>query len=144
MIRAVLDTNVLIAAVINVKASVTQEIYQNFIALHFQLIISSHILEEVEELINRERIIKRHQRTTTERKAIISELKSLSYIVPGSIKVEVTRDPDDNKVISAALDGGANYIVSRDKDLLDLKEYRGIRIIIPEEFMKILRKEKKS
>ncbi len=142
MIRAVLDTNVLIAAVINVKSSVTQEIYQKFLTLHFILIISPEVLEEVEDLINRERIVKRHKRTINEREMIMSELASLSYIVSGITQVEVVRDPDDNKIISAAYEGKADYIVSRDRDLLDLKEDSGIKIVTPEEFMGILRAKK--
>lgn len=140
MIRAVLDTNVLIAAVINIKASVSQEIYQNFITQQFSLITSPEVLEEVEEVLSRKRIRKRHKHSTEKLKEIISELVDLSYIVPGTTGVEVVRDPDDNKIISAALDGRADYIVSRDKDLLDLKEYQGIKILTPEKFMGILRK----
>ena len=142
MIRAVMDTNTLISAIINTKGSVSEEIYQNFMAQQFSLIISYGILEEVEDVSNRERVIKRHKLSTKEREVIISELTALSYIVPGTTRVEVVRDPDDNKVVSAALEGKADYIVSRDKDLLDLKEYEGIKIISPEEFMGILRAER--
>jgi len=142
MIRAVLDTNTLISAIINTKGSVAQEIYQKFITQQFLLIISPEILEEVEEVSNRERIIKRHQRSKEELEAIISELASLSYLIPGTTKVEVVRDTDDNKIISAAVEAKAEYIVSRDKDLLDLRKYQGIKIITPEEFMRILRLEK--
>ncbi len=139
MIRAVLDTNVLIAAVINIKSSLTQEIYQKFLTLHFTLIISPEILEEVEDLINRERIVKKHKLTTDKREVIMSEIAALSYIVPGITHVEVVRDQDDNKIISAAYEGKADYIISRDRDLLDLTQYEGIKIITPEEFIGILR-----
>lgn len=63
----------------------------------------------------------------------------LSYLVPGRTKVEIVRDPGDNKIIAAAIEGNADYIVSRDRDLLDLNDYQRIKIIKPEEFMKILR-----
>ncbi len=142
MIRVVLDTNVLIAAVINIKSSVSREIYQNFINQQFSLITSSEVLEELEEVLSRERIRKSHHHSTEKLKEIISELVDLSYLVPGITKVEVVRDPDDNKIISAALEGKADYIVSRDRDLLDLKEYQGIQIVTPEEFMGVLRSGK--
>lgn len=141
MIRAVLDANVLIAATINVKSSVTSEIYQNFLNQSFTLIVSPEMLEEVKEVINRDRIVKRHKRSLEERQAIINELAELSYLVPGNTKVEVVRDPDDNKMIVAGIEGRADYIVTRDRDLIDLKEYQGIKIITPEEFMGILRAE---
>lgn len=142
MIRAVLDTNTLVSAVINVPFSPSQEIYQNFIDKHFLLIVSPSLLAEVDEVLHRERVMKFHKRSAEKLQEIMNELTILSYIVPGNTKIEVVRDPNDNKIISAALEGKVDYIVSRDKDLLDLKEYQGIKIVTPEEFMGILRSER--
>ena len=50
----------------------------------------------------------------------------------------VCRAPDDNMVLECALVGHAQYIVSGDKDLLDLKEFRGIRIVRAAEFLSLL------
>jgi putative PIN family toxin of toxin-antitoxin system len=50
----------------------------------------------------------------------------------------VCRDPDDNMVLECALEGHAQYIVSGDKDLLELKEFRGIRIVRAVEFLNLL------
>lgn len=47
----------------------------------------------------------------------------------------VCRDSEDNMVLECALEGGAQYIVSGDKDLLELKEFRGIRIVRASEFL---------
>lgn len=139
MIRAVLDTNTLVSAIINTNKSVSQEIYQNSKDKHFLLVISSLILAEVEDVIHRARIMRFHKYSTQQLQRIIKELTNVSLIVPGKTEIEVVRDPDDNKIISAALDGHVDYIISRDKDLLDLKEYQGIKIITPEKFMGILR-----
>jgi len=50
----------------------------------------------------------------------------------------VCRDPDDNMVLECALEGHAQYIVSGDKDLLELKEFRDIRIVRAAEFLNLL------
>ena len=50
----------------------------------------------------------------------------------------VCRDPEDNMVLECALKGRAQYIVSGDKDLLELKEFRGIRIVRAAEFLSFL------
>lgn len=139
MIKAVLDTNTLVSAVINIPFSVSQEIYQNFVNKRFVLVISSVIFSEIEDVLHRDEVRKFHKRSNADLQEILGELKNLSYIVPGEIKVEAVRDSSDNKIISAAAEGKADYIVSRDKDLLDLKQYQGIEIVSPEEFMKILR-----
>ncbi len=142
MIRVILDTNTLVSAVINVPLSVSQEIYQNFIKKRFELIISPPLILEVEDVLNRNHVKKLHKRSSIELQKFISQLTKLSMIVTGETKVEIVRDPEDDKIIVAAVEGNADYIVSRDKDLLDLKEYQGIQIITPEEFMGILRAEK--
>jgi len=51
----------------------------------------------------------------------------------------VKQDPDDNKFIEAALEGEADYIVTQDRHLLKLKEFEGIKIVTPEEFLRILK-----
>ena len=50
----------------------------------------------------------------------------------------VCRDPDDNMVLECALEGHAQYIVSGDMDLLELIEFRGIRIVRAAEFLSLL------
>lgn len=47
----------------------------------------------------------------------------------------VSRDPDDDKFISLALDAGARIIVSGDADLKDIKTYKGIEIMTPSAFL---------
>lgn len=141
MIRAVLDTNTIVSAIINTDKSVSQEIYQNSKDKRFLLVISPSILAEVEDVIHRARIMRFHKYSTQQLQQIVEELTKVSLIVPGTTETEVVRDPDDDKIIIAAVEGKADYIVSRDKDLLDLRKYQGIKIITPEEFMGILRLE---
>ena len=139
MIRAVLDTNTLVSAVINITSSVASEVYQNARKKSFLLITSPLILAEIDEVLHRPKVIKAHQRSLKELQEIISQLAGVSYLVPDKTGIEVVRDPDDNKIIAAAAYGRADYIITRDKDLLDLKGYEKIEIITPEKFMEILR-----
>ena len=63
----------------------------------------------------------------------------LSQLVAGERKVEgVSKDLDDDKYISAAIEGLAGFVVAGDSDLLDLKEYDGIRIVSPRVFLDLL------
>ncbi len=55
----------------------------------------------------------------------------------GGVTVTESRDPDDNKFIEAAVLGSCDYIVSGDKDLLDIKEYKGTKIVNVSEFLKL-------
>ena len=51
--------------------------------------------------------------------------------------VKVCRDPDDDKYLGCAADGGADYIVSGDEDLLALKQFVGIPIVTPRRFIEL-------
>lgn len=50
----------------------------------------------------------------------------------------ICRDPEDDKFISCAISGSVDYIVSGDKDLFDLKQYKSIRIIKASDFLKMV------
>ena len=47
----------------------------------------------------------------------------------------VKKDPKDNKILECALEAQASFIISGDKHLLEIKEYKGIKIISPKEFL---------
>ena len=69
---------------------------------------------------------------------MIKEWKSLilknSILIEPTSKIEaIKEDLDDNKFIEVAVDGKANFIVSQDRHLLNLKEFQGIRIVSPNE-----------
>src|ERR1700680_2009312 len=73
--------------------------------------------------------------------AFCQDLALISTIVGDVPVVQLVRDPDDDMIIACAIAAGADYLVTRDKDLLTLKEHEGIAIITPEAFLMVLRSE---
>ena len=63
----------------------------------------------------------------------LQDIRRVVKIVHPTIKLEISRDSDDNKIIECAVEAKANIILSFDKDLLDLKEYDNIKLIHPRE-----------
>jgi uncharacterized protein len=55
--------------------------------------------------------------------------------------VQECRDPKDDKILELALNGQAQYIVSGDKDLLVLNPFRAVKIVMAEEFLKLIQVE---
>src|SRR5205823_1537441 len=104
------------------------------------LIISADILQEVRRCLYYPRVRKRIQVSDDEIEAYVASVALISDTVqpsrelPGVIEV----DPEDDKYLSAALEGRAQYIVSGDHHLLDVKDYAGIRMIPPAEFLKLI------
>ncbi|MGI0003602.1 MAG: putative toxin-antitoxin system toxin component, PIN family [Nitrosopumilaceae archaeon] len=70
---------------------------------------------------------------------IVSVLMETAQIVrlTSNFKI-ISKDPDDNIIINTAYDGNANYIVSGDKDIKDLKNFQKIKIVSVDEMLKIL------
>ena len=66
----------------------------------------------------------------------ISEICEVISIETGIVDVEA-RDPDDIHILAAAIEGGCHFIITGDRDLLELEEYKGITIITPAYFLKI-------
>ena len=53
-------------------------------------------------------------------------------------RVDACRDSDDNKYLECAIDGGADFVVSGDGDLLSLESFGGIPIVKPRQFVEII------
>ncbi len=143
MRKVVFDTTVLVSAFLRrVQGGVSFDLLQQIEERLFELYISDDILEEVADtLIAHEHIRRRYQYPET---AVVEYCKSLARlaVVVGDIpEVHVVRDPDDDMVVACALAARADYLVSRDKDLLSLREHEGIAMITPEAFMHVLRKQ---
>jgi len=129
MIRVVLDTNVYIASVF--WKGVPHEVVIRGLGGAFLVVISFSLLEEIGETLTRKFNFPRQ-----DTHALLEVITLNAYVVEPAIKVSVVeRDPSDNKVIECAIAGKAEYIVSGDKDLLTLEQYKGIKIVKPVEFL---------
>lgn len=53
----------------------------------------------------------------------------------------VVRDPNDDVVVACAVKAMADYLVTRDKDLLSLTKYKDITMVGPEDFLELIRGE---
>jgi putative PIN family toxin of toxin-antitoxin system len=75
---------------------------------------------------------------------ILLDFSTLTVPVKVTTKIEaLPDDPEDNKFIECAVLSGANYIVSGDKHLLELKEYSGIKILKASEYLAIFEKKER-
>lgn len=140
--RVVLDTNVVISATL-IQGGKEDQILRAWQYKAFELVFSPQILEEVGRALFYEKLQKFRWMTEEEITMLLQRLAQESLLVPGRVTVAASRDPEDNKFLAAAIEGEARYVVSGDKDLLDLKTYRGVRIVTPAAFLRALRKARK-
>lgn len=142
-IRAVIDTNVLVSGLFGIKDSPSAQILSAIRTQKIILVTSPVIVEEIEEVINRRRIIKFTKMSKDERADFMDKLIERSDVTAGKQLLQpVGWDTKDDKFLACAVEAKADYIITGDKDLLVFKVYEGIKIITPREFLKILSKNK--
>ena len=91
---------------------------------------SQILLAELAEVIVRDKFADRILAAVVSASELVQDYESLAEIVdPLPLSAPVSRDPDDDHVLACALAAGADLVVSRDFDLLDLHEYQGIPIL---------------
>lgn len=142
MIKVVLDANIFVSAVIK-SSSNAARILELVREREVILILSNEIVSEVRLVLLYPRLRKIHHRTHEEIDQFLKNTARISDIVPGRKRVhEIKDDPSDNKYLSAAVEGKADFIVSGDHHLKDLKIFQGIRILDPAAFLTLMAKPK--
>lgn len=129
MLKAVLDTQVILRGAASATPSVTAKIYEAWDAGRFTLLLSESILAEVEDVLCRPEVLRKLRMTTIEAGALIDLLRRRSVLITPTVRIAHSRDPDDDKFLECAVAGSADYIVSADTDLLSLREVQGIPIV---------------
>ena len=133
MLRAVLDTNVLVSAIISDGKS--RELLRRGIANQFSIITSDLILRELVQVLSRPKF----KTSEDEINRIILALIASAEVVGVKSKLEaVKEDAKDNMIIETAYDGNADVIVSGDSHLLCLKTFGDIKIINVENMLSLL------
>lgn len=137
MDRIVLDTNVLVSVTITSDRPPDQ-IYQAWQNGELLICSSPALVNELRNVLDRPRIRKYQWMTEEQVDKLIALLSTTAVMGSGEKVVEVIEeDPDDDYVLSAAIETDADYIVSGDQHLLDLDSYRTTEIVTPSEYVSI-------
>ena len=131
MHKVVLDTNVLISAI--VFGGKPRDVFNSILKGQVKLAISKDILDEMEGVLSGKKFQYPKQIIHSIRNAIEDFAE---VVAPRKVVKAIENDPDDNRILECALESKANLIISGDRHLLDLKQYRNIKIITPSDFLK--------
>ncbi|MBU0487147.1 MAG: putative toxin-antitoxin system toxin component, PIN family [Bacteroidetes bacterium] len=123
-IRIVLDTNIWISFLIGKRLSILSDL---ILADKVQVLFSEQIVEEITMVTKRPKIRKYFQEEKTIE--FLAFLDIIGEKIEISTEVNQCRDPKDNFLISLAIDGKANYLITGDDDLLELKKIGRIKIV---------------
>ncbi len=134
-IRVVLDSNVLISALgWNGKPKDCFELVLNDEIIPFT---SSNLLEELYKVMD----YPKFGFTKEEKEKFLKIFLKKAFIVEPENKLEViNKDQSDDRVLECALEANVDFIVSGDSHLLNLKKFRGIKILPPDQFIEKIKK----
>lgn len=148
MIRAVLDSNVLISTLIRTKGKPARILPRA--SSQFEWLTSEYILKEVVAVLQRRNIQTKYasQVNAKLQSRYLSLIRSTAIMTHVQEKTKnrlrgILVDPKDEEVLAAAIEGGANYLVTGDQHLLELRKFQGIRIVTPVEFLSVLARKAK-
>ena len=133
MIRIVLDTNVLISALL--FGGNPQTVLEIAIMGQISLVLSREILNEFEDVL----CGKKFAYPPEIARNIVRELEAVSELVFPTRKIAAVKaDPYDNLILECAVKAGVDYVVSGDNHLLELRRFEGIPILSPAQFLKVV------
>jgi putative PIN family toxin of toxin-antitoxin system len=133
-LRVVVDTSSLVRAALD-RASAAARLLA-MLRDRGSLIASLATLEEVAAVLARPKFARRLP--DADRRAFLEALAAAAEVVEPRELVAECRDPGDDKFLDVALAGGADAIVSDDRDLLGLDPWRGVRLVKPEALLAAL------
>lgn len=120
-VRVVLDTNIIISAIIS--AGKPREILELVLQEKLIGVTSEVLISELLEILS-----KKFRYAIDQLEEVKNGLKETFVCVSPQNELDVVRDRDDNRVLEAAVEGNCSYIVTGDKDLLVLGQYKDIKI----------------
>ena len=139
MSRTALDTNVLASGFVGVRISTSTagEVLRRWRAGEFTLISSEPILRELDRVFGTSYFARRL--SAGERQADINLLRREAFVTELTVQVRgIATHPEDDLVLSTALSGRAEYLVTGDGALRRLGAYDGVTILSPREFLERL------
>ena len=141
--RAVIDTNVLIAALL--WRGPPHALLEHVRAGTVSLVSSPALLAELADVIGRSKFDAILTKTNTSRERSLAEVRRLAEVIePPPLPQPVCRDPDDDQVLALAVAAKVELIVSGDNDLLSLGSFEGIPIIAPAEAVGLIEAQSKA
>ena len=127
-LKVVLDSNILISAY--VFGGKPESVLNLIISKEIKAITSNILIAEFMDVLR-----KKFKVTEPDILEIQNEIEDLFEIVYPTKILNIVKDTDDNRVLEAAVEGKCEFIITGDKDLLELVKYRKIKILTAEQFL---------
>ncbi len=133
-LKAVIDTNIVFAALANRKGAAFK-ILQRFFQKQFDWVNSSQTLDEYQGVLSVSQKI-----SPTSLQIFLYLLQKRSILIQITDTLHICKDPDDDKFLETAIVGEADFLVTKNLKHFPRKSYQGVRIVNVAAFLKELEK----
>jgi putative PIN family toxin of toxin-antitoxin system len=128
LVRVVADANVFVSAIaFGGKPALVLNLVRRGQVL---LLYSALTRDEIEEVLAR-----KFRWSEARIRAVCGPYWHAGIRVDPGEEIAACADPDDNRVLECAVGGGAAFIVTGDKHLLRMENFRGCQILTPDAFL---------
>jgi putative PIN family toxin of toxin-antitoxin system len=142
LVRLVLDTNIVVSGLLWDNAP--SKLLDAALEGRIEIFTSRVLLLELADVQPRATFAKRVAAAQLSIEQLIARYAVLAQSVEPAVISPVSPDPDDDHVLACALGAGVDLIVSGDADLLNLKHYQRIPIVLPGEALAHIEKQQIS
>jgi len=139
VLRVIIDTSALIRYLIRPGAAIQTVVEDLWLNDQIQMVTCPELLAELEGVLQRDyiRALVQPEDAAALRDAIQRKAEFLPPL--GAIPL-YTRDRKDDKFIACAVTGQVKYVITADKDLLDMEVFAGIHLLAPHKFLELYRR----
>jgi putative PIN family toxin of toxin-antitoxin system len=138
--RVVLDTNILISALIT-SVSPSAQVFALWRSRRFDLLTCAQQLEEFARATRYPQV--RVRLSPAVAGALLNRVRDRAMVLKTLPKLDVAPDPDDNFLLALAEAGEAQFLVTGDKPLLGLKRHKSTQIVTPAALLELLKEGNK-
>jgi putative PIN family toxin of toxin-antitoxin system len=125
----VFDTNIFISGLV-IPGSLAEKAIFKIIEGKDSLLISKDIINEVLSVLS-----SKFERDREALSHVAVTLTEIAELVKPSKRVKIFKDEPDNRILEYAISGEADFLVTGDKEMLQLREYKGVKIISLKEYL---------
>ena len=132
-LKIIIDTNLWVSFIISNKLTLLDKL---LFSQKARLLFSKELIEEISATITKPKLKKYF--TSNGLEQMLSTLEPFIDLIEVQCSVSICRDPKDNFLLELSKDGKADYLLTGDKDLLDLEKFGKTKIILISTFLETI------
>ncbi len=140
MLKVVLDTNQLVSSLLTSRG-LQRRLVDAWRDRGYLLLLGPEQIEEIGDVLLRPKIARKYRISAADRAGLVELLRHEAVLLPRVEGSGACRDRDDDRLLASAAAGGADLLVTGDRDLLSIGRFEGVEILDARSFLAVLERQ---